>query len=237
MAATTTCDPGAVDVDGARGAPDDDRARRSRRVHHARRGRARALRGRPACSRAEQHPDADRLTVCTVDVGDGDEPHQIVCGAPNVAAGPDRRGRAAGRGDARRHEAQEGQAARRRVRRDDPRRGRGRASATDHDGIMVLDDELAPGTPLADVLPIGDRRARARDHAEPARLPERLRRRARGPRRHRRAARARRRGPTTPAPPGEVAGRRDRGRGPRPVPALHRAAVRGRRRSARRRSG
>ena len=25
---------------------------------------------------------------------------------------------------------------------------------TDHDGIMVLDDELAPGTPLADVLPI-----------------------------------------------------------------------------------
>ena len=35
---------------------------------------------------AERHPDADRLTVCTVDVGDG-EPHQIVCGAPNVAAG------------------------------------------------------------------------------------------------------------------------------------------------------
>ena len=35
---------------------------------------------------AERHPDADRLTVCTVDVGDG-EPRQIVCGAPNVAAG------------------------------------------------------------------------------------------------------------------------------------------------------
>ncbi len=35
---------------------------------------------------AEQHPDADRLKVCMVDVGDG-EPQQIVCGAPNVAAG------------------------------------------------------------------------------------------------------------------------------------------------------
>ena len=35
---------------------------------------------------AEQHPDADRLTVCQVDVGRGD-PQTIVCGAPNVAAG------------------------------------------------------------------------------------------------------------------------------------------------------
>ncbi len=36
----------------------------------------------------EKHPDADRLTVCQVDVGDcADEPLQIVCGAPNVRAG------------------------------------------------------------------------------------------------------------------------------------------------------
>ncbi len=35
---------------------------------------------------AEQHPDADRLRVTTVDIG-ADEPVQIVCGAPNVAAG------------------------------------------------------------------------------------------------------------------------------------------------------
>ncbi|MDQ3677851.1 MAG: phenylalanine--tRNA ligase subunit beta, partial [Actinomycetota bacterium] len=34
----------------------------------------------------EQHPDADRLLVCRVDVGGGVE-SQIVCGAPNVAAG------------------------------------------------------------------------------------------------------------------------------------------------------
>ena len=33
-----------------------------------------------------QHPDADRLGVCSVDTG-ADEPAQIVCGAPNVAAG------------------------------------------------------------------------------------------------------------------------------------------------------
>ncbi len=33
-----------------------------------------------------QHPDADRLKVTTVDLGDG-IPVQIVCGAPNVAAG------------------------------------------------------------------------------------------------------------------------------------------------------
>ncbi|EXE91168.1 MULTISPECIES: phenylalanine--tRNA ligase subunit beta [Acinetobacter] len=34
----------------------------------------------------EQHPDADRLRVTTVNIGSG-EPLQIVCGAPNVRAG------------------------------------------------------------------------------------------------------------------------------------------------------
>ncbi|WP_456460754.1 phenylalanine--tRNA ligase subunit beta [Lutibacter sp.] len=34
----------------------------------------------------EQHPNADRLKITTVDLGNG-EPVQIVCGAPNVAAG------------------------------------------------------------------------------------------------------------------------------------------------------
>lgn len=34
----------------------------------------------------EQHPDADRLRVTTVNIG-SDEPLQIVCGAPNVRAG------------------------------------------------------------------------------------------------------------------------------------------------------
>lgn len=34
----------------------------------------------------EDHPDSDHLHVTTVDLGTG-EPVQIVCGAPNVAAG------------------------------------------------------------------------------------------------------------------------------------------------------
>ena len=34
----------------------------------------------------KQHPNADKLSVCLVDIGAA-EPKQIVCGAPNVAAG------------------------------------------------------------------------------------------------------------------------------------------------------
>lgn len=34
-----------------------------------------------------QHPNADKLSLTTVDLGDGNPPVQIVCGAPNVAAG------------------------------------------------------------------------------------------------------------------------------------------------------
>ncbi len=34
----------------------------------------------------EQHPNADKLNVCKVDIGEG-EPVQIICGAPNVAKG------------------------------------------------------------------------------------------------------------------------------------------------------
>ncbi|MCC6642074.1 MAG: phenylalanine--tRNA ligase subunit beta, partial [Deltaproteobacteria bacterium] len=34
----------------------------------------------------ERHPNADRLSVCRVDVGGG-EVVEVVCGAPNVAAG------------------------------------------------------------------------------------------------------------------------------------------------------
>ena len=34
----------------------------------------------------EKHPDADKLNICQVDIGE-EEPVQIVCGAPNVDAG------------------------------------------------------------------------------------------------------------------------------------------------------
>jgi phenylalanyl-tRNA synthetase beta chain len=55
---------------------------------------------------AEQHPNADRLRVCKVDVGQG-EPLQIVCGAPNARRTAARRGRQA-------VQDRQGQAARRR---------------------------------------------------------------------------------------------------------------------------
>ena len=115
---------------------------------------------------AEQHPDADRLTVCTVDVGTGDE-RTIVCGAPNVAAGqivavaepgavmPD--GTKLKRAKLRGVESAGMILAEDEV-----------AIGPDHDGIMVLDAELKPGTPLVDVLPDRHRGARARDHAQPA---------------------------------------------------------------------
>src|SRR5690606_31630774 len=34
----------------------------------------------------EEHPNSDHLKICQVDVGE-EEPIQIICGAPNVAAG------------------------------------------------------------------------------------------------------------------------------------------------------
>ena len=36
---------------------------------------------------AEPHPDADRLRVCSVSVGNSGDPVQVVCGAPNARAG------------------------------------------------------------------------------------------------------------------------------------------------------
>jgi phenylalanyl-tRNA synthetase beta chain len=36
---------------------------------------------------AERHPQADKLQVCRVDAGQGGEPLQVVCGAPNARAG------------------------------------------------------------------------------------------------------------------------------------------------------
>jgi len=36
---------------------------------------------------AKPHPNADRLQLCMVDIGDGKAPVQVVCGAPNARAG------------------------------------------------------------------------------------------------------------------------------------------------------
>jgi len=103
---------------------------------------------------AGKHPNADKLQLTRVDVGSG-EPRSIVCGAWNFGRRRDRRRRAAGRRDAgRRVHDREAQALGRSP-RDDPLE-RELELGQDHSGIMVLSDDLAPGTPLADVLPIGD---------------------------------------------------------------------------------
>ena len=136
-----------------------------------------------------RHPDADRLSVCLVDTGAG-EPSQIVCGAPNVAAGQTvavaRPGAVMPDGTKLKKAKLRGQESNGMILAEDEV-----AIGTDHDGIMVLDDALAAGHAARRRAADRHRRARAGDHAEPARLPRRLRRRARGPRRDRRAARAR----------------------------------------------
>ena len=102
---------------------------------------------------AERHPDADRLTVCTVDLGNGADPSQIVCGAPNVAAGQivavAEPGAVMPDGTTLRRAKLRGQVSNGMILAEDEV-----AIGTDHQGIMVLDDDLLPGTPLADVLPI-----------------------------------------------------------------------------------
>src|SRR5919202_1571717 len=101
---------------------------------------------------AARHPDADRLSVCTVDAGDG-EPRQIVCGAPNVAAG--QTVAVAGPGAVMPDGTRLKRAKLRGVESDGMILAEDElAIGTEHDGIMVLDGDLAPGTPLADVLPI-----------------------------------------------------------------------------------
>lgn len=99
----------------------------------------------------EDHPDSDHLHVTTVDLGSG-EPVQIVCGAPNVAAGQTVVVATVGTtlydGD------KEFQIKKSKI--------RGKESfgmicaedelglGTDHAGIMVLPDDLKAGTPAAE---------------------------------------------------------------------------------------
>lgn len=104
----------------------------------------------------EQHPNADRLKVTTVDLGTG-IPVQIVCGASNVAAGQkvaiatigttlyDKDGNSfvIKKGKIRDQESHGMICA-----EDELGLGDG------HDGIMVLDEKLQPGTPVAKIFNI-----------------------------------------------------------------------------------
>jgi phenylalanyl-tRNA synthetase beta chain len=101
---------------------------------------------------AQRHPDADRLTVCEVDVGDGG-PQQIVCGAPNVAAGQivavARPGAVMPDGTKLGVAKLRGVESNGMILAEDEL-----GIGTEHAGIMVLDGGLQPGTPLQGVLPI-----------------------------------------------------------------------------------
>src|SRR5207302_10963471 len=100
---------------------------------------------------AEKHPNADRLQLCRVDVGEG-EPRQIVCGAWNF--GPGATVAVALPGAV----LPGGLELERRKVRGEVSDGMILAEdeiqlGTDHSGIMVL-NTAEPGTPLADVLPL-----------------------------------------------------------------------------------
>ncbi|TQD39274.1 phenylalanine--tRNA ligase subunit beta [Haloflavibacter putidus] len=104
----------------------------------------------------EKHQNADRLKLTTVEIG-ADEPLQIVCGAPNVAAGQNvpvatigttlytpegeawkiKKGKIRG-------EVSEGMICA------EDELGLGKS----HEGIMVLDEKLAPGTPLKEIFDV-----------------------------------------------------------------------------------
>jgi phenylalanyl-tRNA synthetase beta chain len=103
---------------------------------------------------AVKHPNADRLQLCRVDVGD-EEPLQIVCGAWNF--GPGATVAVALPGAV----LPGGLELERRKVRGELSNGMILAEdevelGPDHTGIMVLDDSWEPGTPLVDVLPIVD---------------------------------------------------------------------------------
>tara|TARA_R110002049_G_scaffold609_8_gene3481 strand:+ start:804 stop:3230 length:2427 start_codon:yes stop_codon:yes gene_type:complete len=103
-----------------------------------------------------QHPNADRLKVTTVDLGSG-EPVQIVCGAPNVAAG--QKVPVATIGTTLYDEKGEGFKIKKgKIRGEE---SHGMICAEDelglgkgHEGILVLDEVLEAGTPAAEVFNI-----------------------------------------------------------------------------------
>jgi phenylalanyl-tRNA synthetase beta chain len=103
---------------------------------------------------AAKHPDADRLQLTSVDVGEG-RPYSIVCGAWNFGAGAKVAVALPGA------TLPNGLTLERRKLRGQVSEGMILAAdeldlGTDHTGIIVLDDALEAGTPLAEALPLAD---------------------------------------------------------------------------------
>jgi phenylalanyl-tRNA synthetase beta chain len=102
---------------------------------------------------AERHPNADRLSVCLVDIGGGEQ-SQIVCGAPNVAAGQTvavaRPGAVMPDGTRLKAAKLRGVESEGMILAEDEL-----AIGTDHEGILELEpDGLEPGTSLREVMPL-----------------------------------------------------------------------------------
>ena len=103
---------------------------------------------------AGKHPNADRLQLCRVDVGEG-EPRQIVCGAWNFGVG-DRVAVALPGAVLPGGERLEQAKLRGAVSEGMILSEKELELGTDHAGILVLPDPFEPGTPLGDVLPLGE---------------------------------------------------------------------------------
>jgi phenylalanyl-tRNA synthetase beta chain len=105
---------------------------------------------------ADPHPNADRLQLCQVDVGNSDL-QQIVCGAWNFGAGATVAVGLPGAllpgfpGPLEERKLR-GEVSRGMILAEDEI-----GLGADHSGIMLLADGLEPGTPLANVLPLVDR--------------------------------------------------------------------------------
>ena len=101
---------------------------------------------------AVKHPNADRLQLCQVDIGEGDS-RQIVCGAWNFAAGATvgvaLPGAVLPNGLQLERRKVRGELSDGMILAEDEV-----ALGTDHTGIMVLENGIEPGTPLGDVLPL-----------------------------------------------------------------------------------
>src|SRR5881296_330610 len=105
----------------------------------------------------KQHPNADRLTLCLVDVGGsgGAGPVEVVCGAPNVQAGKKYPYAAVGAvlpGGAKLE--------RKKIRGVESNgmlcSAKELGLGEDHAGILELDTDAPPGTPFLDAYPIAD---------------------------------------------------------------------------------
>ena len=104
-----------------------------------------------------EHPDSDHLHITTVDLGDG-EPTQIVCGAPNVAAGQKVIVATVG---TKLYDGDKEFAIKKSKIRGVESRGMICAEdeigvGTDHSGIIVLPADVAVGTPARDYYGIDD---------------------------------------------------------------------------------